>query len=73
MLSLLVNVSEPLIDFHEKFLHDIEYILFIWDKNGFDSLPPLSTVLNEILKWMSVCFLFYFSEKKISFIHSLIN
>ncbi|XP_046911920.2 chondrocyte-derived ezrin-like domain containing protein [Dermatophagoides farinae] len=53
MLSLLVNVSEPLIDFHEKFLHDIEYILFIWDKNGFDSLPPLSTVLNEILKWMS--------------------
>uniref|UniRef100_A0A6P6XV42 FERM, ARHGEF and pleckstrin domain-containing protein 2-like n=1 Tax=Dermatophagoides pteronyssinus TaxID=6956 RepID=A0A6P6XV42_DERPT len=53
MLSLLLNVSEPLIDFHEKFLHDVEYLLFIWDKNGFDSLPPLSTVLNEILKWMS--------------------
>ena len=30
MLSLLLNVSEPLIDFHEKFLHDVEYLLFIW-------------------------------------------
>ncbi|KAJ6222518.1 hypothetical protein RDWZM_001063 [Blomia tropicalis] len=53
ILSLLFNVSEPLIDLHRSFLTDIEYLLYIWDKDGVETLPPLSKILGTILKWLT--------------------